>query len=142
MRFKVYLRVVGPEEAILSFGSEANWSQSSTRPLRRRAVWPPSADAVDVEISWQWQTPWVEASPDTVEESIARFVVAARPLARHVQKHRSALEWASLVVVAECADSELPSGLYFSVDTISSIQELGVDLDIDFAGVNADVTSS
>jgi hypothetical protein len=137
MKFKIYLRVIGPETAIRSFDSDAALPQSRISSLRRQAVWPPTPGT---DVSWQWQTEFVEAQTDTVEKAVMQFVAASKPLARHITKHRAALNWASLVIVGECTESEVPGGLYFSAETISAVRDLGVDLDIDFSRVSEEVT--
>lgn len=129
MLFRIYLRVVGPEGAIRSFHSDASMPQSSVGALRREAVWPPTGSG---EPSWQWQTKFAEAQPATVEGTITECLNASTALAPLIKKYRTSLALASLVIVAECADGEVPGGLYFSSKAISAIHELGVDIDMDF----------
>jgi hypothetical protein len=129
MKFRVYLRVIGGENSIRTFEKEAAWRPANVSKLKRRAVWP-QIEAADV--SWQWQTEHVEGSVEYIEEVISQFVARIKPLAPCIAKYRSTLEWASLVIVGECTETEIPSGLYLSAQTISSMKDLGVDLDIDF----------
>jgi hypothetical protein len=129
MTFKIYLRLIGTEAAIRSFNTEASTAHSSVTTLRRQAGWP---TVPATEPSWQWQTKFVEAQSDTVEATIAQYVDAHRSLAALIKKHRIGLTLASLVVVVQCAEEELPSGLYISTGTISALHELGVDVDVDF----------
>jgi hypothetical protein len=137
MRFRLYLRVVGPEKVIQLFGHDADWAHSSIRSLRRDATWPPT-DGKDP--SWLWQTQSIEATPADLENTVLQFLSRCTPLANHIAKHRGALHSASLVVVGDCDESDVPSGLYFSPDIISSMQELGVGLDIDFVRVDEATT--
>ena len=134
MKFRIYLRVIGPEAAVRSFSTDASIPQSTVMALRREAVWPPSTQGG--QLSWQWQTQFVEAQPDTVEAVIAQLIGSNKSVAAPIKKHRTRLTLASLVIVAECAKAEVPGGLYFSTETISAIHELGVDVDLDFTQAN------
>ena len=128
MNIKFYLRMIGPENAIRAFNDDAAWAQSTIKPLRRGVEWPPKEGT---EPSWSWQTRLVEAGLDSFETTFAEFLQQCGSLAQKIARHRKTLTWASCVIVEECEDSELPSGLHFSPDMIEAMQRLGVDLDID-----------
>jgi hypothetical protein len=135
MKFKVYLRFIGSEAAIRAFARDAVIPESDAAPLRRRAAWPPVP--ASTEVSWNLQTDWSEANPETIEDTIAQVVQTNLRLVPHIAKHRPSLEWVSLVIVAECAEFEVPNGLYMSADTISAIQRLGVDFDLDVSRIGS-----
>jgi hypothetical protein len=127
------LRVLGIEPVIKAFAQDVAWPGSSLRALRRGAVWPPNEESPP---SWHWQSNTVEVTADRAEEAIAAFVTASKPLAAHIAKYKSEIDLASLVVVGECEGDEIPSGFYLSPVTISSLQQLGLDLDVDFDRVS------
>lgn len=128
MKIRFYLRVIGPENAIRAFNDDAAWPHATMKSLRRGVEWPPKEGS---DPSWCWQTMAIEAKPDEFEKAFAQFLQQCSSLAEKIAGHRNSLNWASCVIVEECEDSELPSGLHFSPEMIEGMRRLGVDLDID-----------